>query len=95
MDEMNLSESLRSWRTEKKLLQKEAAAALSISRVYYDRLEHGRARPSLQLFLRILTAVSQECSRLTVMEENSMRSVRRARPSRESARFVNLSCRAG
>ncbi len=53
MSQSTLAESLRSFRGKSHLYQKEVAAKLHISRVYYCKLENGKAKPSLELFLRI------------------------------------------
>lgn len=53
MNPRTFAERLRNFRREKRLYQKEAAAVLGISRVYYSRLENGRAKPSFELYSRI------------------------------------------
>lgn len=53
MDPLILAERLRKFRKQKRLCQKEIAARLGISRVYYSRLENGRARPGFELYARI------------------------------------------
>ena len=54
MDISGVSTALKTYREREHLYQKEMAAKLRISRVYYCQLENGKANPSLRLFSKII-----------------------------------------
>jgi transcriptional regulator with XRE-family HTH domain len=61
-----LSTTLKTYRTDSHLSQKEMAANLGISREYYARLEQGKAVPSFPLFERM-------CSKMDLSGELVLR----------------------
>lgn len=50
---MKLYKTLRDYRKQNNLLQKQIAAKIGISREYYSRIEEHRAFPSIQLLHRM------------------------------------------
>lgn len=71
MRKRTLARILRTWRRKENLCQKEAAVKLGISRVYYDRLENGKGKPSLDLFLRILRSTQAPTDSVSINADRS------------------------
>ena len=71
MDIMGVSMALRTYREREHLCQKEAAAKLGISRVYYCQLENAKANPSLELLSRIIHLTGTSLNTVLAHANNS------------------------